>query len=89
MKITAKTTLAELAMLRAKYGVVQLTIVIDHEMMMPVLAIAATPDFSSYGRGQTEIEALDDVFARLEHRSADGVREHDAPPIEKGILRRG
>lgn len=69
-KITGQTTTGELMVLRAMFGVEQLKLDVNPGRGSPHAAIATliTADITCVGTGETDIEALDDAFARLQHR---------------------
>lgn len=71
MKITGSTTVAEIAVLRAKLDVVGIRIAYSYEALSPVVAILHTEHGVHQGAGNVEAEALDDAFARLEHVVAE------------------
>lgn len=74
-KITGATTLAEIAVLRAQYGVEKLELIYGALIMRPVLAIAHMASGQRvYGHGETEAEALDDCFARVLHLTGAALR---------------
>lgn len=84
MKISPATSLADIALLRGQYGVTRITVDIDCTMLMPVLVTLFAGDFQTFGRGETEAEAFDDAFARLQHRIGVAM-----PPTQDVIVRIG
>jgi hypothetical protein len=75
MKITGNTTVAELAVLRARFGVVGIRLAYSHEALALVVAIVYTEHSTHHGSGDTEAQALDDAFARLEQVVAERLLE--------------
>ena len=69
-KIKDAATLAELAVFRAMFGVELIKIEINPaaRQMHAVIATLVTAELTCIGTGETEAEALDDAFARLQHR---------------------
>lgn len=65
--MTEATTLNELAVRRAAYGVIKTTFDYSLEFAEPVLVTIWTKDHTTRGRGDTEAEALDDAYSRLMH----------------------
>lgn len=78
LKIKPSTTLAEIAEIRGKLGVEKITLHYDFAMLQPVLVTVHTATIQTYGRGETEFEALDDAFARLTHRMARVIADEHA-----------
>ena len=68
MKVTGATTLGELALLRGQFGIKRITIDVDLEIQQPVIVTVWAVDHQTFGRGDTEAEALDDALARIQHR---------------------
>lgn len=71
IRVTGATTLEELKLLRAKLGVLELTVSYEGRMPRPVVARLRTADHLTVGVGATEAEALDDALARLTHKIAE------------------
>lgn len=72
-------TLNDLVLARAKYGVTDIRFHFDHGVTRdPAFATVMTATHASYGRGENEIEALDDAFFRLAHVIAAEVVKHAA-----------
>lgn len=69
-RITSSTTLGDLALLRAQYGINKLEVRIAPEDKKSVITYAHTDKFIAIGTGKTEYESLDDAFARVFHRNA-------------------
>lgn len=68
MKITERTTLAELAIERARLGISELHIKIgtDGNRVCSALGSALGPTMGAQCSGKTEAEAIDKVFRRIE-----------------------
>lgn len=72
-RITAHTTLQQLAELRGKFGVTEQKVTYERSRSIrPVSSIVVTlvteDDMFVIGRGEVEWEALDDAYARMIHR---------------------
>jgi hypothetical protein len=78
-RVTGQTTLGELAVLRAQYGVTRIRLEIDFRAIGgPVLALLLTPELAVRGRGKTDAEAIDDAFGRLAHRTAAALQRSES-----------
>lgn len=74
MKVTAQTTLGELAVLLGQYGVREMNGGIapsqPHPYRIAIVYGSGPNETKTVGDGRTLPEALDDAFARVIHRSA-------------------
>lgn len=79
MKITEQTTLAELAIERARLGITELHIKIGTDGNRVVSGLS--PTMGAQCSGKTEAEAIDKVFRRIEH--GVHVPPNEYPPKDK------
>lgn len=77
MKVTAQTTLAELALERAQLGITSLTVRLTQSL--EARALLVSDDGMIQATRPTEFEALDAVFAKRREQLAGLISEEDVP----------